>query len=176
MKIEKATFAGGCFWCMIPPFQKLEGVIEVVPGYTGGHKKDPIYEEVSSGKTGNYEAVQISYDPEKITYEKLLEVFWRQIDPTDSEGQFGDRGTQYKTAIFYHNDLQKKEVEESKKALEKSGRFEKIVTEIKKASEFYVAEEYHRNYHKKHTIQYKLYRLASGRDRYLKNKWNKNKN
>lgn len=173
-KFERATFAGGCFWCMVPPFQKLKGVIDVVPGYTGGHKKNPSYEEVTSGKTGHVEAVQIIYDSLKITYEKLVEVLWRQIDPTDFEGQFGDRGTQYKTAIFYHNDLQKKEAEKSKKSLDSSGKFEKpIVTEIRKATKFYVAEEYHQNYAKKNPMKYKFYKLASGRDQYLKRKWNR---
>jgi len=173
MKIEKATFAGGCFWCMIPPFQNLKGVVRVIAGYTAGIKKNPTYEEVSSGKTKHYESVQISYDPKKISYKKLLEIFWQQIDPEDIKGQFADRGTQYKTAIFYHNSSQKKLAEQSKAKIKSTGKFNVIVTEIKKAETFYPAEEYHQNYAKKNPIRYKLYKLASGRDSYLKTKWNK---
>lgn len=172
--VEKATFAGGCFWCMEPPFEKLEGVKDVVSGYTGGHKKNPTYEEVSSGSTGHVEAVQIIYDPSKITYGKLLEVFWRQIDPTDPGGQFVDRGAQYRSLIFYHSDVQKKAAEESKKELDRTGRFSKpIVTEIAPASEFYRAEEYHQDYHKKNPIRYKFYRFNSGRDQYLNKTWSR---
>jgi len=171
MKIEKATFAGGCFWCMIPPFQNLKGVISVIAGYIGGRKKNPTYEEVSSGKTGDYEAVQISYDPKKISYKKLLETFWKQIDPEDVGGQFADRGTQYKTAIFYHDQQQKIQAQNSKKELENSGKFNTVLTTIKKAEIFYPAEEYHQDYAKKNPMKYKLYKLASGRDQYLKSKW-----
>ena len=129
-----ATFAGGCFWCMQPPFEKVNGVIEVIAGYTGGHKENPTYEEVSSGTTGHVEAIQVKFDPSKVTYSQLLDVFWRQIDPTDSDGQFVDRGSQYRSVIFYHSEEQKMLAEQSKQALEKSGRFSKpIVTEIIKA-------------------------------------------
>lgn len=167
-----ATFAGGCFWCMEHPFEKLEGVIEVVSGYTGGQKENPNYNEVSAGTTGHLEAVQILYDPSKITFSKLLEVFWQQIDPTDSQGQFVDRGIQYTTAIFYHNEAQKQSAEKSKAELEKSGRYEKpIVTKILKADKFYKAEEYHQNYYKKNPIRYKYYRYHSGRDQYLNRIW-----
>ena len=146
-RLEKATFAGGCFWCMVPPFEKLEGVTEVVSGYTGGHKKDPTYEEVSAGKTGHLESIEITYDPEKVSYEKLLDVFWRQINPTDAGGQFVDRGPQYRSAVFYHSEEQKRLAEESKKKLEASGRFDKpVVTEIRPAGPFYRAEDYHQEY------------------------------
>ena len=168
----KATFAGGCFWCMELPFEKLEGVIDVVSGYTGGHKENPTYKEVSSGETIHLEAVQISYDESKITYSELLDVFWRQIDPTDLEGQFVDRGNQYTTAIFYHSEEQKALAEKSKEKLGKSGRFKKpITTKIREASKFYKAENYHQNYYKDNPIRYKYYRLHSGRDRYLKKIW-----
>jgi peptide methionine sulfoxide reductase msrA/msrB len=173
-KLEKATFAGGCFWCMVPPFEKLKGVSEVILGYTGGHKKNPTYEEVSAGGTRHLEAVQVTYDPSQTTYEELLDVFWRQIDPTDSNGQFVDRGSQYGTVIFYHTDEQKRLAEKSKEDLQKSGRFTRpIVTEILPASAFYKAEEYHQDYHKKNPIRYKLYRFNSGRDQYLKKIWGK---
>lgn len=174
-KLETATFAGGCFWCMEHPFEKLEGVKEVISGYTGGHIKNPTYEQVLSGVTGHVEAVRIIFDPIKITYSELLTVFWKQIDPTDPNGQFIDRGDQYGTAVFYNNDEQKKTGEDSKKELSKSGRYKKpIVTEIIKASEFYKAEEYHQDYYKTHPVRYKIYRYNSGRDQYLKKRW-KNK-
>jgi methionine-S-sulfoxide reductase len=140
-KYELATFAGGCFWCMEPPFEKLPGVTEVISGYTGGHTSNPTYEEVSAGRTGHAEAIQVRFDPAKVTYSQLLDVFWRQIDPTDGKGQFVDRGSQYRSAIFYHSDEQKRLAEQSKAALNKSGRFERpVVTEIVKASTFYRAE------------------------------------
>lgn len=171
-KMEKATFAGGCFWCMESPFEELNGVTEVIAGYTGGHKENPTYEEVTSGKTGHLEAVQISFDPSIITYSELLDVFWRQINPTDIRGQFADRGEHYKTAIFYHNDVQKRLTEESKEKLQASGKFQvDIVTEIIPASKFYVAEDYHQDYYQKSPIRYKLYRAGSGRDAYLKSTW-----
>jgi len=171
-KFDKATFAGGCFWCMEHPFEKLEGVLDVVSGYTGGHEKAPTYEEVSSGETGHVEAVQITFDPSKITYSNLLEVFWKQIDPTDTGGQFVDRGKQYRTAIFYHNEEQKALAEKSKSELNKSGRFEKpIVTEIISATKFYEAEVYHQDYSEKNPIRYKFYRYRSGRDQYLEKVW-----
>jgi peptide methionine sulfoxide reductase msrA/msrB len=169
---DKGTFAGGCFWCMERPFEKLEGVIEVISGYTGGLKDNPTYEEVSSGQTGHLEAVQITFDPSKITYSKLLETFWRQIDPTDPIGQFADKGTQYKTAIFYHNPEQKELAEKSKAELAKSGKYKTpIVTNIIKASKFFKAEDYHQDYHKKNPINYKQYRYASGRDPFLNKIW-----
>ncbi len=171
-RLEKATFAGGCFWCMEPPFEKLEGVKDVVSGYTGGHKDNPSYEEVSSGKTGHVEAVQITFDPSKVSYEKLLDVFWRQIDPTDAGGQFVDRGSQYRSVIFYHTQEQKTIAEKSKEELERSGRFNKqIVTEILPAGKFYPAEAYHQDYYKKNPIRYKFYRFNSGRDQFLKRVW-----
>jgi len=173
---DKATLAGGCFWCMEHPFEKLEGVIEVVSGYTGGQEENPDYKAVSTGKTGHLEAVQILYDPSKITFSKLLEVFWQQIDPTDSQGQFVDRGTQYTTAIFYHDEAQKKSAEKSKEDLEKSGRYAKpIATKILKADKFYKAEEYHQDYYKKNSLRYKYYRYNSGRDQYLNKIWHDKK-
>lgn len=173
-KMEVATFAGGCFWCMEPPFEKLEGVEAVVSGYTGGHKDHPTYEEVSSGSTGHTEAVQIFYDPDKVTYEALLEVFWRQIDPTDGGGSFVDRGTQYRSGIFYHNDRQKELAELSRERLNGSGRYDKpIVTGISRFDRFYNAEEYHQDYYKKNPIRYKYYRYGSGRDKYIEKIWGK---
>lgn len=171
-KFEKATFAGGCFWCMEYPFEELNGVVEIITGYTGGEKKNPTYEDVSTGKTGHLEAVQITYDPSLITYSELLGVFWKQIDPTDAGGQFADRGEQYQTAIFYHSDEQKRLAEDSKKELQKSGIFQKtIVTKIIKSSEFYKAEEYHQRYYQKCPVKYDLYRTESGREEYLELKW-----
>lgn len=170
--LKKATFAGGCFWCMEPPFEKMEGVVNVIAGYTGGSQKNPTYEEVSSGKTGHVEAIQVVYDPSRVRYEALLDLFWRQIDPTDEGGQFVDRGQQYKSAIFYHDENQKRAAEKSKEDLEQSGRFGKpIVTKIVPYSAFYKAEDSHQDYYRKNPIRYKLYRLHSGRDRYLKEKW-----
>lgn len=167
-----ATFAGGCFWCMEAPFEKLHGVRDVTSGYTGGQRPNPTYAEVSSGTTGHAEAVQIRYDPSQVTYAQLLEVFWRQIDPTDADGQFVDRGLQYRSAIFYHDNEQKRLAEASKLALERSGRFERpIVTEIVPAGPFYPAEEYHQDYYKKNPIRYRYYRYTSGRDQFLKKVW-----
>jgi peptide methionine sulfoxide reductase msrA/msrB len=171
-KLEKATFAGGCFWCMEHPFEKLEGVTEVLSGYTGGDNEDPTYKEVSAGTTGHLEAVRVVYDPSIITYSQLLDVFWKQVDPTDAGGQFVDRGEQYRTAIFYHNEEQKLLAEKSQGELQRSGRFSKsIATEIQEASDFYAAEEYHQDYYKKNPIRYKFYRSRSGRDEYLKKIW-----
>ena len=173
-KYEKATFAGGCFWCMEHPFEKLAGVSVVLSGYTGGRKKNPTYKEVSAGATFHFEAIQITYDPSKISYSELLDLFWRQIDPTDPDGQFVDRGLQYRTAIFYHNEDQKRLAEESKVQLDKSGRYdEQIVTEITEATSFYKAEEYHQDYYKKSPIRYKAYRKGSGRDKFLERIWGK---
>lgn len=175
-KLEKATFAGGCFWCMESPFEKLSGVTGVVPGYTGGKKPSPTYEAVCSGRSGHREAVQVTYDPSKTSYQELLDVFWRQIDPTDPHGQFADRGPQYRTAIYYHSEEQKRLAESSKKALEESRRFKHpILTEILEASDFYPAEEYHRGYHKKYPLKYRLYRSGSGRDQYLGKVWSTRK-
>lgn len=169
-----ATFAGGCFWCTEADFEKVPGVVSVISGYTGGHKENPSYAEVSSGKTGHLEAVQVHYDPSKVTYRELVDYFWRTINPTDSGGQFVDRGSQYRSAIFYHDEEQKRLAEESKEALSKSGRFEKpIVTEILPFNTFYEAEEYHQDYYKKHWLRYKYYRNGSGRDLFLKRVWGK---
>jgi peptide methionine sulfoxide reductase msrA/msrB len=173
-KRETATFAGGCFWCMEAPFEKIDGVMDVVSGYTGGHVKNPTYEQVSSGATGHLEAVEVTYDPQKVSYDRLLDVFWRQIDPTDAGGSFVDRGKQYGSAIFYHNDEQKRVAEESKNKLEVSGKYDKpIVTEIRKLDAFYPAEDYHQDYYKKNPIRYKYYRYNSGRDQYLEKVWGK---
>jgi peptide methionine sulfoxide reductase msrA/msrB len=172
--LEKATFAGGCFWCMTPPFEKIDGVKEVISGYTGGHTVNPTYEDVTSETTGHKESVEVIYDPSIVSYEKLLEVFWRQINPTDAGGEFVDRGPSYTSAIFYHSEVQKKLAEESKKKLEQSGRFDKpIVTEILPAGPFYKAEEYHQDYWKKNPVRYKFYRYNSGRDQYLARVWGK---
>lgn len=169
---EKATFAGGCFWCMEHPFDEIPGVISVTSGYTGGHKNNPKYEEVSAGGTGHAEAVQIIYDPAKVTYEKLLNIFWRNIDPTTKNRQFCDSGNQYRSAIFYHNEEQKSIALQSRAQLEKNKTFkEPVVTEIVHASEFYPAEEYHQHYYKKNPIRYKFYRATCGRDRRLKELW-----
>jgi peptide methionine sulfoxide reductase msrA/msrB len=171
-KLEKATFAGGCFWCMEPPFEVLDGVQEVIAGYSGGDTEDPSYEEVSSGETGHYEAVQITYDPEIISYEELLEVYWRQIDPTDEGGQFADQGSQYKTAIFYHDQKQKELAEESKLHLEQSGKYDKpIATQILPYKNFYVAEDYHQDFYKTNPDRYGTYKYYSGRENFLKEKW-----
>jgi len=173
---EKATFAGGCFWCMESPFEKLEGVKQVISGYTDGHKENPTYKEVSSGTTGHLESIQVIYDPAKTAYSELLDVFWRQVDPTDPGGQFVDRGQQYTTAIYYHSTEQKELAESSKKILNDSGIYDQsLVTPIKKASTFYPAEEYHQDYYKKNPIRYKYYRYNSGRDRYLKKIWKEEK-
>jgi len=174
-KEEKATFAGGCFWCMESAFEKIDGVKEVISGYTGGHKENPTYKEVSEGSTGHVEAVQITYDPTKIGFDELLNVFWQQIDPTDNGGQFVDRGLQYRSAIFYHNDEQNQIAEKSKQNLDESRIYDKpIVTEIREASTFYKAEDYHQDYYKKSPLKYKYYRYNSGRDQYLKKVWGKN--
>jgi peptide methionine sulfoxide reductase msrA/msrB len=170
--LAKATFAGGCFWCMEPPFEKLEGVIEVTAGYSGGKTENPTYEEVSSGKTGHLESVQILYDPSQISYKELLAVFWRNIDPIDMGGQFADQGPQYHTAIFYHNLEQKQLAEESKEQLSQSGKFDQpIITEIRPYSNFYPAENYHQNYYKSNAGRYNYYKKASGREKYLEKTW-----
>jgi peptide methionine sulfoxide reductase msrA/msrB len=170
--VKTATFAGGCFWCMEPPFEKLDGVVGVISGYTGGTKADPTYKEVSAGGTGHLEAVRVVYDPARVTYSELLEVFWRQVDPTDSGGQFVDRGGQYATAIFYSTEEELALVLKSRSELQSSGRFDRpIVTPVLKAGEFYPAEEYHQDYYKKSPLRYKFYRSRSGRDKFLRSAW-----
>ncbi len=170
--LKVATFAGGCFWCTEADFEKTPGVTKVISGYTGGTKENPTYQEVSSGSTGHVEAVQVYYDPSKISYEGLLDTFWRHVDPTDPGGQFVDRGSQYRSVIFYHDEEQRRLAEKSKEALAKSGRFDKpIVTEIIKFTKFYEAEEYHQDYYKKNPLRYKFYRFNSGRDQFLKKVW-----
>ncbi|MDD9268015.1 peptide-methionine (R)-S-oxide reductase MsrB [Paenibacillus sp. GCM10023248] len=174
-KYEKATFAGGCFWCMVTPFEKLPGIISVVSGYIGGHTENPTYQEVCSETTGHAEAVQITFDPELYPYHKLLDTYWRQIDPTDAGGQFHDRGSSYRTAIFAHTDQHFAEAEASKQALEASGRFDRpIVTDIVRidADAFYPGEEYHQDYHHKNPMRYKAYRKGSGRDAFIEKHWN----
>jgi len=172
--LQKATFAGGCFWCMEPPFEKLDGVKEVVAGYTGGTTVNPTYEQVSGGKTGHLESIEVTFDPAKVSYEKLLDVFWRQINPTDAGGSFVDRGSSYRSAIFYHTDEQKRLAEASKNKLQQSGRFDRaIVTEIRAAGPFYRAEDYHQDYWKKNPVRYKFYRYNSGRDQYIEKVWGK---
>jgi len=169
---ERSTFAGGCFWCMEPPFEKLPGVFSVTSGYTGGQKQNPTYQEVSAGTTGHAEAVEIIYNPAIISYKKLLDIFWHNIDPIAVNSQFCDNGTQYRSAIFYHNAEQARMAKESKSAIEKSGRFkEPVATEIVAASRFYPAEAYHQDYYKKNPLRYKYYRNGCGRDKRLKELW-----
>lgn len=171
-KLSKATFAGGCFWCMVDCFYLLEGVEDVKVGYAGGNVKDPTYEQVKSQLTGHYEVAQVIYDAEITKYEELLEMYWRQINPTDDEGQFQDKGSSYRTAIFYENDKQKNEAEASKEALEKSGKYSKpIVTKILPLTNFYLAEEYHQDFSTKNKEEYKEDRAKSGRDEFLNEIW-----
>jgi peptide methionine sulfoxide reductase msrA/msrB len=173
-KTQTATFAGGCFWCVQADFEKVTGVVKAVSGYTGGKDENPTYE--TYGKKGHVEAVQVYYDPSKITYEQLLDVVWKHIDPTDSGGQFADRGPYYRSVIFYHDDEQKRLAEKSKEELNKSKRFTKpIATEILKFTKFYEAEEYHQNYSTKNPLRYNLYRSGSGRDSFLNRAWGKEK-
>jgi methionine-S-sulfoxide reductase len=173
-KLERATFAGGCFWCMEPPFDKLDGVISTISGYTGGTEKNPTYEQVSSGKTGHLEAIEVTYDPSRVSYSQLLDVFWKNIDPTQNNGQFVDVGAQYRTAIFYHTEEQRRLALESRNRLQESRKFGKpIVTEIRPAMEFYSAEDYHQDYYMKNPIRYKYYRWGSGRDGFLEETWGK---
>ncbi len=172
--LAKATFAGGCFWCVEADFEKVKGVVEVISGYTGGRTENPSYKEVSSGKTGHVEAVQVIYDPAKVSYEELLDAFWKHVDPTDPDGQFVDRGEQYRSIIFYNDEKQRAAAEESKRKLESSGRFDKpIVTEILPVSKFYRAEEYHQGYSRKNPLRYRYYRFSSGRDQFLAKIWGK---
>ena len=173
-EVAKATFAGGCFWCMEHPFDELDGVISTTSGYTGGDKVNPTYPEVLAGGTGHAESVQIVYDPKKITYQELLEIYWQNTDPTSSNGQFCDHGNQYRPEIFYHSEEQKQLAEASKKEIEKTKNFpQSIVTRITKASAFYQAEAYHQNYYQTNPIRYKFYRLACGRDARLVELWGK---
>ncbi len=170
--MEKAYFAGGCFWCVVEPFDSLPGVLSVVSGYMGGSEPYPTYEAVVSGLTSHLEAVEITYEPTIITYQKLVDKFWRQIDPTDNSGQFSDRGDSYKTAIFYTNEAQKEIAEKSKIELEQSGRFNQpIVTPILQAVPFYKAEEHHQDYHKKNALHYQLYKKGSGRKKFIEKYW-----
>ncbi len=172
MGYELATFAGGCFWCMVAPFSGCPGVVRVVSGYTGGWTDNPTYDLVCSGESGHYEAVQVTYDPTAVSYETLLDLFWRQIDPTDPGGQFSDRGSSYRTAIFYHSEAQKALAEASKRRLEASGRFNgPIVTEILPACTFWPAEEYHQDFYLKNAQHYRAYRRASGRDAFRQKHW-----
>ena len=172
--LAKATFAGGCFWCMQPPFDNLEGVISTIPDYTGGHKETPTYEEVCSGITGHTEALQVTFNPQKVSYPELLDVFWRNINPADPEGQFVDRGSQYRPAIFYHDQEQQQLAEKSQEDLAASGRFKSpLAIEIVPLETFYPAEDYHHDYYQKSPVQYKAYRYNSGRDQFLKKFWEK---
>lgn len=173
-KFEKATFAGGCFWCMEPPFDKLKGVKSTISGYAGGSVANPTYRQVSSGSTGHTEVVQVTFDPNIVSYKSLLKTFWRNIDPTDSNGQFVDQGSQYRPAIFFHSEKQKKEAKLSRDELQKSKVFhKKIVVEIAELEKFYPAEEYHQDYYKKSPIRYRFYRYNSGRDQFLDKYWKK---
>jgi peptide methionine sulfoxide reductase msrA/msrB len=170
--MHTAVFAGGCFWCTEADFEKVDGVVEAVSGYTGGSVANPTYEQVSSGGTGHIEAVQVHYDPSRITYAQLLDVFWRHIDPTDPDGQFVDRGGQYRSAIFYADEQQRRMAQESKEQLEASGQFDKsIVTDILPLGPFYEAEDYHQDYYRKNPIRYRGYRSGSGRDQFLRSAW-----
>jgi peptide methionine sulfoxide reductase msrA/msrB len=171
-QIDIATFAGGCFWCTESDFEKLPGVVKAISGYTGGTKENPSYREVSAGTTGHVEAVQVYFDPSMVTYRELVDYFWRHVNPTDPGGQFVDRGRQYRSAIFYHDENQRRVAEKSKEMLNSSGKFDKpVVTDILKLSAFYSAEEYHQDYYKKNRLRYKYYRYGSGRDQYLKKTW-----
>jgi peptide methionine sulfoxide reductase msrA/msrB len=171
-KTATAVFAGGCFWCTESDFEKVDGVIDAISGYTGGHVKNPSYNQVSAGGTGHLESVKVIYDPSKVSDEQLLDYFWRHVDPTDPGGQFVDRGSQYRSAIFYANETQKRLAEKSKQQLEASGKFNKpIVTEILPLGKFYPAEDYHQDYYKKNPIRYHYYRYGSGRDQFLKKTW-----
>jgi peptide-methionine (S)-S-oxide reductase len=170
-KLSVAIFAGGCFWCMEPPFDAIPGVISTVSGYTGGHTENPTYKEVSNGKTGHLEAVQVTYDPTKVSYDKLLEVFWHNIDPFDNDGQFCDKGEQYKSVIFYQDEQQKQLAEASKLEIKKRLLDKDVVTAIKPAGKFYPAEEYHQDYYLKSPTAYKFYRFTCGRDHRLGKIW-----
>lgn len=168
--LAKATFAGGCFWCMVHPFDELKGVVKVTSGYAGGQTKDPTYEEVSAGQSGHRESVEVLYDPRQITYAKLLDVFWHNVDPTNNNGQFCDEGSQYRSGIFYHDAEQKRLADASKAALQKRM---KVYTDVLPAGYFYAAEEYHQDYYKKNPVRYRFYRLNCGRDYVLGKIWGK---
>jgi len=172
--LATGTFAGGCFWCMEPPYDELPGVVSTTSGYIGGHKKNPTYDEVSKGSTGHTEAVQVVYDPTKVTYERLLAVFWRNIDPTTPNAQFCDHGSQYRSGIFYHDDEQRRLAQASREQIERTKPFrEAVVTEITRATTFYPAEDYHQDYYKKNPLRYKFYRANCGRDSRLEQLWGK---
>lgn len=174
--MAKATFAGGCFWCMVKPFHKYEGVERVISGYTGGHVDNPTYQQVCSETTGHLEAIEVTYDPEVISYEELLRIYWRQIDPTDGGGQFNDRGESYRPAIFYHSEEQRVAAERSKQEIEDSGRFDRpIEVEIRPAKTFWEAEDYHQDYYKKNPFRYEMYRVGSGRAKFVKEAWSDRK-
>lgn len=174
--MAKATFAGGCFWCMVKPFHKYEGVERVISGYTGGHVDNPTYQQVCSETTGHLEAVEITFDPEVISYEELLRIYWRQIDPTDGGGQFNDRGESYRPAIFYHSEEQRAAAERSKQEVEDSGRFDRsIEVDIRPAKTFWEAEDYHQDYYKKNPFRYEMYRVGSGRAKFIKEAWSDRK-
>ncbi|WP_214700346.1 MULTISPECIES: peptide-methionine (S)-S-oxide reductase MsrA [unclassified Exiguobacterium] len=171
-----ATFAGGCFWCMVKPFHKYEGVERVISGYTGGHVDNPTYQQVCSETTGHLEAIEITFDPKIISYEELLRIYWRQIDPTDGGGQFNDRGESYRPAIFYHSDEQRAAAERSKQEVEDSGRFDRsIEVDIRPAKTFWEAEDYHQDYYKKNPFRYEMYRVGSGRAKFIKEAWSDRK-
>lgn len=174
--MAKATFAGGCFWCMVKPFHKYEGVEHVISGYTGGHVDNPTYQQVCSETTGHLEAIEVTYDPNIISYEELLDIYWRQIDPTDGGGQFNDRGESYRPAIFYHSEEQRDAAERSKQGVEDSGRFDRpIEVEIRPAKTFWEAEDYHQDYYKKNPFRYEMYRVGSGRAKFVKEAWSDKK-
>lgn len=169
---KTAVFAGGCFWCMVKPFDSLDGIEQVLSGYTGGHVENPTYEEVCSGTTGHTEAVEITYDPSKMSYEELVNIYWQQTDPTDASGQFADRGDSYRPVIFYENEKEKAIAEQSKRELDASGRFTKpIVVSIEEKETFYPAEDYHQDFYKKNNAHYTRYRKGSGRDDFLDEHW-----
>ncbi|WP_010529594.1 peptide-methionine (S)-S-oxide reductase MsrA [Lentibacillus jeotgali] len=171
-QLKNATFAGGCFWCMVKPFDQWDGIHGVVSGYTGGHTANPAYEDVKSGTTGHYEAVQITYDPSVITYKEILDIYWMQIDPTDDGGQFHDRGSSYRTAIFYHDGEQQELAEKSRQSIAESGKFkDPIVTKVLPAATFYPAEDYHQDFYKKNKAYYQKDRAESGRDEYIEKVW-----
>lgn len=171
-ELEKAIFAGGCFWCMVQPFDSLPGIESVVSGYTGGHTENPTYRQVTAGGTGHTEAVEITFDPDLISYSELVEIYWRQTDPTDAGGQFADRGDSYRPVIFYKDVNQKEVAEKSKQALEESGRFDSpIVTHIEEAKPFYPAEDYHQDFYRKESAHYKRYSVGSGRTSFISQHW-----
>jgi peptide-methionine (S)-S-oxide reductase len=169
-ELATATFAGGCFWCMQPPFDAVKGVVSTTAGYTGGHVKNPTYEQVSAGGTGHAESVQVVFDPKQVSYRELLDVFWHNVDPITPEGQFCDTGHQYRTAVFFHDEEQRRAAEESRDALAREHGW-KIATEIVPATEFYPAEEYHQAYYRKNPVRYRFYRYTCGRDRRLRELW-----